>query len=71
MGIIEAIKTITMEEGIEKGIVQGIERGERSKTYEIVKNMLLNTDCDISKIAALTNSPESFIEKVRKDIRKK
>ncbi len=75
MGIIEAIKMITMEEGIEKGmekgIVQGIERGERSKTYEIVKNMLLNTDFDNSKIAALANCSESLVEEIKEDLRRK
>lgn len=64
MGIIEAIKMITLEEGIE----QGIERGEQRKTYEVAKNLLLNTDFDISKIAALANCSESFIETVKKDI---
>ncbi|MCF2446082.1 hypothetical protein L0657_19140 [Dyadobacter sp. CY345] len=75
MGIIEVIKMITMEEGIEKGmekgIVQGIERGERSKTYEIAKNMLLNTDFDISKIAALANCSESLVEEIKEDLRRK
>ncbi|MCF2446081.1 hypothetical protein L0657_19135 [Dyadobacter sp. CY345] len=78
MGIIEAIKMITMEEGIEKGmekgiqkgIVQGIERGERSKTYEIAKNMLLNTDFDISKIAALANCSESLVEEIKEGLRR-
>jgi hypothetical protein len=42
MGIIETIKMLTMEEGIEKGLekgrMEGIERGEQNKTYEIVKS---------------------------------
>ncbi|SEJ16046.1 hypothetical protein SAMN04487995_3535 [Dyadobacter koreensis] len=66
MGIIEAIKMITMEEGIEKGI----ERGERSKTHEIARNMLLNTNFDSSKIAVLANCSESFVEEIKEDIRK-
>ena len=61
MGIIEAIKMITMEEGIEKGI----ERGERSKTHEIARNMLLNTNLDSSKIAFLANCSESFVEEIK------
>ncbi|WP_233819667.1 hypothetical protein [Dyadobacter sp. CY312] len=49
MGIIETIKMITLEEGIEKGIEQG--RNEEKITF--VKNLLSNTDFDISKIARL------------------
>jgi hypothetical protein len=60
MGIIEAIKMITLEEGIETGV--------QNTKYEIVKNLILNTDFEISKIAALTNCSESFVEKVRKDL---
>lgn len=63
MGIIEAIKMITFEEGIEKG--------EQIKTYEVTKNLLLDTDLDISKIAALTNCSESFVEKVREGLERK
>jgi len=64
MGIIETIKMLTLEEGIE----QGIEQGEQKKTHEIVKNLLLNTNFDIAKIAALTNTSESFVEEVQKDL---
>ncbi|MEO6686413.1 MAG: hypothetical protein ABIN24_10620 [Dyadobacter sp.] len=65
MGIIEAIKMITLEEGIEKGIATG----EYNKTYEIVKNLIINTDFQISKVAALANCSESLVEKVQKDLR--
>ncbi|MCF0056650.1 hypothetical protein [Dyadobacter sp. CY356] len=79
MGIIEAIKMITLEEGFEKGVVtgmekgmsQGIEKGEQRKTYEIVKNLLLNTDFDVPKVAALVNCPESFVKEVKEDIIRK
>jgi len=69
MGIIETITMLTMEEGIEKGMIEGIEKGEQNKTYEIVKNLLLNTDFDIAKIAALANTPESFVRNMQKDIK--
>lgn len=64
MGIIEAIKVITLEEGIEKGI----KTGAQNKTYEFVENLLLNTDFDIPKIAALANTTQSFVKKVKTDI---
>jgi hypothetical protein len=60
MGIIETIKMLTMEEGIEQG--------EQNKTYEIVKNLLLNTEFDNSRIAVLTSTSESFVEKVKEDL---
>jgi hypothetical protein len=61
MGIIETIKMLTMEEGIEKG--------EQNKTFEIVKNLLLNTDFDIAKIAVLANTSESIVRKLQKAIK--
>ncbi|MBE9466284.1 hypothetical protein ACFP1I_25055 [Dyadobacter subterraneus] len=61
MGIIEAIKIITLEEGIATG--------EYNKTYEIVKNLLINTDFEISKVAALANCSESLVEEVQEDLR--
>ena len=61
MGIIETIKMLTMEEGIEKG--------EQNKTNEFVKKLLLNTYFDIARIAALTNTTESFVKKVQKDMK--
>lgn len=63
MGIIEAIRMITFEEGIEKG--------EQIKTYEVTKNLLLDSDFEISKIATLTNSSESFVEKIWEDLEHK
>jgi predicted transposase/invertase (TIGR01784 family) len=65
MGIIEAIKMLTLEEGIEKGIL----KGEQRKTYEIVENLLLNTTFDVSKIAALTGTTQDFVIMVQEDIR--
>jgi hypothetical protein len=67
MGIIEAIKMITLEEGI----LQGIETGAQNKTYEFVENLLLNTDFGVSKIATLTNCSELFVEKVQEDLQRK
>ena len=57
-----------MSQGIEKGISKGIEKGEQRKTYEFARNLLLNTDFSVSKIAALTNCPESFVDTVRQEI---
>lgn len=72
MGIIETIKMITLEEGIEKGIEQGIEKGiEKGRNEEkitFVKNLLSNTDFDISKIARLSGVSETFVKNVRQSL---
>ncbi len=66
MGIIDALKKIEREEGF----VKGIEKGAEQKSYEFVKNLLLNTDFDDAKVASLTNVSEAFIKKVKKDLKK-
>jgi hypothetical protein len=62
MGIIETIQMLTLEEGIEKGLEQG-------KTT-FVKNLLLNTDFGIAKIAALADTDEAFVKAVQAEIKK-
>jgi len=58
MGIIETIKKIAKEESAEQ------------KTYEFVRNLLLNTDFDTAKIASLAGVPVTFVEKVKKGVNK-
>lgn len=66
MGIIETIKMIAREEALE----EGIEKGEERKNQEFVKNLLLNTDFDISKIATLTGVSEEFVKSVQSQIKR-
>jgi hypothetical protein len=66
MGIIETIKMITREEALE----EGIEKGENKKNLEFVKNLLLNTDFSISKIAALAGVSEDFAKEVQSNLGK-
>ncbi|WP_169316160.1 hypothetical protein [Mucilaginibacter paludis] len=72
MGIIETIKLITreeaLEEGLEKGLERGREEGRKKEQYEFVKNLLLDTDFDITKIASLANVADSFVLQVKKDL---
>jgi predicted transposase/invertase (TIGR01784 family) len=56
MGIIETIKMLTREEGLNEGLREGAEK----KSYEIVRNLLLNTDFEISKIASLSGVPSNL-----------
>ena len=41
-------------------------KGEEKKSHEVVKNLLLNTDFTIAKIASLANVTEAFVKKVKK-----
>lgn len=56
MGIIETIKLITREEGMEQGKIV------------FVKNLLKNTDFDTAKIANLADVSEDFVLKIQGEI---
>jgi len=62
MGIIETIKMITREEGIEEGREQ--------EKINFVNNLLLNTDFDISKIAALSGTSIEYVKKTQNSLKK-
>ena len=57
-----------MARGEKKGIEKGIEKGVEKERESLVKNLLLQTDFTIAKIASLTNATETFIKKVKKNI---
>ena len=69
MGIIETIKMITREEGIEEGIERGIEKGREQEKINFVNNLLLNTDFDISKIAALSGTSIEYVKKTQNSLK--
>jgi hypothetical protein len=48
-----------------RGELKGIEKGKAA----IVKNLLLNTDFAIAKIAALSDTTEAFVKKVKKTLK--
>lgn len=48
-----------------RGEIKGIEKGKEV----IVKNLLLNTDFTIAKIAALSDVTEAFVKKVKKTLK--
>ena len=58
-------KDILYRRGEKKGIEKGIEKGKET----FVKNLLLNTNFTIAKIATLTNVTESFVKKVKKTLK--
>jgi hypothetical protein len=51
--------------GIEKGMEKGIEKGKAV----FVKNLLLNTDFSIAKIAVLSEVTEAFVRKIKKTLK--
>ena len=57
MGIIETIKKIEREEGIEIGMERGKE--------QVVKNLLAADKFSISEIAGFAGVTEAFVKKVR------
>ena len=64
MGIIETIKMLEREQGERKGM----EEGQKQKNLIIVTNLLLNTDFNSAKIAALADVPEEYVQHVRKQL---
>ncbi len=71
MGIIETIKMIEREEAFEKGFKVGLEKARKYK-YEqaVVSNMLNLSECTVSEIANYVNVSESFVRKVKKELKK-
>jgi predicted transposase/invertase (TIGR01784 family) len=48
-----------------RGEIKGIEKGKKA----VVKNLLLNTDFTIAKIASLSDVTEAFVKKVKKTLK--
>lgn len=69
MGIIETIMMLIREEGRKKGRKEGIKLGLKEaaerKDHEFVKNLLLNTDFEIARVAALAGVTQDFLTKVQ------
>lgn len=58
-------------EGIELGVELGVEKGAEQKSYEFVSNLILETDFDDNKIAALTMVSIEFVRTIRANLRRK
>jgi predicted transposase/invertase (TIGR01784 family) len=52
-----------------RGELKGMEKGMEKVQKTFVKNLLLNTDFTIAKIAGLTNVTEAFVKKVKKTLK--
>jgi hypothetical protein len=67
MGIIETIKKIEREEGFEKGMVKGIEKGKQ----DVIENLIIKLGLSDKQVADIAEMPVSFVKKVRVSLKKK
>ena len=58
-----------IERGMEKGMVIGMEKGEERKSFILVKNLLLESDFTVAKIASVAAVTEAFVRKVKKTLK--
>ena len=63
MGIIETIKMLAKEEGVE----EGIEKGELKKSHEVVLKLLQAGKFTVSEIANFASVSEAFVQDVEKE----
>lgn len=67
MGVIEVLKKQERQQGLERGLQQGVEQ----KSYEFVVNLLAAGKFTIAEIANYATVSEDFVKKVRADLAKK
>ncbi|MBX3257408.1 MAG: hypothetical protein KF862_25005, partial [Chitinophagaceae bacterium] len=63
MGIIEAIKKIEREEGIEIGMEKG--------KQEVIENLITELGLPDKQAARIARVPEAFVKKIRASLKKK
>ena len=56
------------KKGLDKGLQYGLEKGLEKGKESFVKNLLLNTDFSVSKIAMLSEVTEDFVIKMQQAI---
>ena len=83
MGIIETIKKIEreegieigmkkgMEEGIEKGMEKGMEKGIEKGKREVIENLIIKLGLSDKQVADIAEMPVSFVKKIRAALKKK
>lgn len=55
--------------GEKKGMEKGEERGEERKSFILVKNLLLESNFTVAKIASMAEVTEAFVRKVKKTLK--
>ncbi|MBX3257234.1 MAG: hypothetical protein KF862_24080 [Chitinophagaceae bacterium] len=71
MGIIETIKKIEREEGIEIGMEKGIEKGMEKGKQEVIENLITELGLSNKQAARIARVPEAFVKKIRASLKKK
>ena len=67
MGIIETIKMLTREEGLEEGLEKGLEKGVQQKSVEVVKKLLAANTFTDAEIANFASVDVDFVKKAKKE----
>ncbi|MBL7816308.1 MAG: hypothetical protein JNL70_14910 [Saprospiraceae bacterium] len=65
---IKTIFEVAEERDIEKGIKKGKIETEHHKNFEFTKNLLLDSDISIEKIALLVGVDVAFVQKVKTEL---
>jgi predicted transposase YdaD len=71
MGIIETIKKIERDEGIEIGREKGIEEGIEKGKQEVIENLIIKLGLSDKQVADIAEMPVSFVKKVRTSLKKR
>jgi predicted transposase YdaD len=71
MGIIETIKKIERDEGIEIGREKGIEEGIEKGKQEVIENLIIKLGLSDKQVADIAEMPVSFVKKVRASLKKR
>lgn len=76
MGILEAVKKVEkararyegLQEGLQEGRQEGLQEGAMKKSYEVVKNLILQLALPDEQIARLSGTSTEFVQKVRREL---
>jgi flagellar biosynthesis/type III secretory pathway protein FliH len=69
MGIDEYMQMVGKEEGIEEGIVIGLEKGRAEERQTLVENLLSQTEFSDEKVANLANVTVDIVTRIRTDMK--
>lgn len=80
MGILEAVKKVEKararyeglqegrQEGLQEGRQEGLQEGAMKKSYEVVKNLILQLALPDEQIARLSGTSTEFVQNVRREL---
>ncbi len=68
MGIIETIKMITKEEGIQEGMQKGMQKGMELKSRAFVINLITQLQLSDEAAAGVAEVPLEYVQQIRKEL---